>query len=702
MAGSFQIKTVVVTPGVTPPTDFTPQSITQATFSDKVRFIDGFPQKIGGWKNLLITGNYSITSIPRNIYSYIQANVTYYLVASYRSLYSIQGNTLYNATPVQATGSSHSNILGTVYGDFPTDPFFVNQGINVVTVTDPGHPFLTGDAISISGATTFAGLASGDLNGAKTISNVGTDTYQFTTTTTPTSAANGGGASVVRASRLIMVTLANTYQDGDNIDITSVGSAVGGISAANIEGIRVVRAVTPTGFDVVANAFATSSASAAGGTTTIISQIPPGQLNSTTGSGYGLGLYGVGLYGVSKISTTPIPPTIWSFDRFGNLVVMTPGNQTGLYSWDSTTDTVPALVSGAPTAINYTFVTDNICVTLGASNTPNRVQWCDQGNLNTWTTTSENQAGTQDIYGAGELISAAAIQGWNLLFTKNQVYTFRYIGLPFVFEIKLVDPAHGLIAQQARVVVNGVCYWMGIDNFYMWSGGNVEIVPSNTTNRCTLLNYIFKNVNYGNSAKIFCWYNSAFNEIWWHYPSANATECDSVARFNILDHTWVPDTMNRTAAEYPVVQSTFPYLASPDAGITAGAFSDGWSDGFETEDDNGLPAILLHENGTDDNEIALPFEMDSPYFTSGANVVLLGGVYQDNILTTGNLNWTINTKLYPNQTPDTVTYAILADNQNLIYRRRGRYWQYNIAGNTLGQYWRGGAWQELYKSGGTK
>lgn len=702
MSGNFQIKTVTVTPGCTPSTDFTPQSIAQATYTNHVRFIDGFPQKIGGWKNLLISGNYTITSLPRNIYSYIQGNITYYLVASYRSLYSIQGNTLYNATPVVDPGSTYNNILGTVYGTLPADPFFVNQGINTVTVTDPGHPFLSGDTLNFSGATTFAGLSSGDINGIKTISNVGTDSYQFTTTTVPTSAANGAGASVVRASRLVTVAETNTYQVGDNVNITAVASAVGGISTANIVGIHTVRAVTGAGYDVVANGFATSSASAAGGSVTIEHQIPEGQLNSTIGSGYGAGLYGVGLYGVSKISSTPTPPTIWSFDRFGSLVVMTPGNQTGLYSWDSTTSSLPELVTGAPTAINYTFVTDNICVVLGLANVTNRVQWSDQGGLNTWVTTSENQAGQQDIYGAGELITAAPIQGWNLLFTKNQVYTMRYIGLPFVFEIKQIDSPTGIIAQNARIVVNGVCYWMGINNFYMWSGGNVEIVPSNTTNRSTILNYVFKNINYGNAAKIFAWYNSAFNEVWFHYPSANATECDSVARVNVLDKTWVPDTMNRTAAEYPVVQSTFPYLASPDAGITGGSFSDGWSDGFQTEVDTGLPAILLHENGYDDNNVALSFELDSPYFTSGSNVVLLGGVYQDNILTTGNLNWTINTKLYPNQTPDTVTYAILADNQNLIYRRRGRYWQYVIGGSTLGQYWRGGAWQELFKAGGTK
>src|ERR1700749_2944273 len=139
MAGSYQIQPVEVTPGVAPISDFTPQSITQFTFSDKVRFINGFPEKIGGWKNLLLSGNYAINTLPRSIYSYLLGNIIYYLVGTYRSLYMLQGNTLFNATPLKDSGDTLNDVLSSVYDTLGTDPFSVTEGVPLVTVVDTSH-----------------------------------------------------------------------------------------------------------------------------------------------------------------------------------------------------------------------------------------------------------------------------------------------------------------------------------------------------------------------------------------------------------------------------------------------------------------------------------------------------------------------------------------------------------------------------------
>lgn len=700
---SYDIKTITVTPGVAPSTDFTPQSTPHYAMADKVRFIDGFPEKIGGWQSLTLDSDFPMWGVTRAIYSYILDNILYYLVGTNSNLYQIQGNRRFNATPVQSTAVTLNNVLGTVFGTLTNNPFTVVAGTPRVVVSDMGHPFEDGDQITFTGATGFAGIPSGQLNTTVTISSVTTDTYAFTVATIPNASTSGGGASVVRASRVVTIQQNNTLQNGDNIVIDSVASSVGGIAPAAIEGLRTVRNVDEYAYNIVADAVATSSAANAGGDVEIRFQIDPGQADSTSGSGYGMGLYGAGLYGVSKVSSTPTPPAIWSFDRFGNLVVMTRGNQSGLYSWDSLTSGLPTLVTNAPTAINYVFVSDNICVTLGAAGVPNRIKWCDQGNLTTWSATAQNQAGEDDIEGAGQFISHAPLRGWNLLFTRTSVYTFRYINKPFVWETKVLDPARGLIAQNARIVVNGTAYWMGVDDFYMYRGANVEVIPSNSVDQSTIKNYVFNNLNAGQVTKIFCWYNSRFNEIWWHYPSSSSNECDRIARFNILDFTWVPDTMNRTAAEYPTPLTQYPYLAAYGASGLGGAFSDGFDVGFDIDGyDVNATFIYQHELGNDADGVPLPFYVDTPFFSTGSmSAVLLGGVYQDNT-TNAALNWTINTKLYPNQTPDTVTYTIPLDSQNLIYRRRGRYWQYRVAGSTLGQYWRAGVWQELFMKSGKR
>jgi hypothetical protein len=236
-----------------------------------------------------------------------------------------------------------------------------------------------------------------------------------------------------------------------------------------------------------------------------------------------------------------------------------------------------------------------------------------------------------------------------------------------------------LIARNARVVVNGVVYWMGLDNFYMYRGGNVEIIPSNTYGESTMKEYVFNNIDTNNALKSFAWYNSAYNEVWWHYPSLGSEECDRVAHYNVIDRTWTPDTMERTAGEYPSVLGSFPYLA----------------------DESG--DVYQHENGDDADGVSLPFSLSTPFFsTESKQTAILGGIYQDNTISTGDINLTINTKRYPNQTADSSTYPITTSNANLIYRKSARYWQYVLSGNALGQSWRGGSWMEMLKGGGKR
>lgn len=688
----YDLRPITITPGVASTQDFTPQSVNQWTYTDKTRFVDGFPEKIGGWKFLSLSGNFAINGVIRIIFSYALGNVTYYTLGTNTNVYSINGNTLFNATPMDADDDTLTNVLGTYYSTLGQDPFEAIYGLTTVTVTDAGHPFLDGDQVLFSGSSAVEGISAGALNTSFAITYVDGDHYSIQVASAATGTGNGGGLSVKRASRVVSVQQANTYANGDNITVSALASDVGGIPKADIEGIRVVQGVTPTAYNIIADAFATSSASAAGGSITIAHQIPAGPANSTVGVGYGLGLYGVGLYGVAGSATTPTLPRIWSMDRFGNLVIMTPGTQTGLYSWDSTVGTLPVLVTNAPTEINYTFVSDNIAVTLGASDTPNRIQWSDQGNLTVWAETAQNQAGQDDIEGAAPFLSHAPMQGYNLLFTNTQVYTFRYIGLPLIWQTQRIEVGKGLIAQNARIVVNGVCYWMGNHNWYWYNGGNIDILPSNSTNQSTIRKYIFNNLNWSEISKIFCWYNADFNEICWHVPTGDSTDPNTIARFNILDRTWCMDTADRTAAEYPAVQGIWPYLADTDNNI------------------------LQYENGYDDNLDSLPFICYGPYFSTGSNrIVNLGGVFPDNIVSFGNITVGLNTKRYPSQilgSVGSVNYDIQAPGGfsdgfdsgfqvgngtlNITYRRNCRYWQYAVSGDVLGQYWRAGQWMELY------
>lgn len=662
-----------ISAGVQPDTDFTQQSTPHFVASDKIRWVDGFPEKIGGW--LTITPDSGqVNGCPRNIYSYNLNNNINYIIGTHSHLYNLFGSTLTNITPVE-NPVSQNNVLSTFYGTLGANPIETVDGSSVITVTDVGHILEESDQVVFSGSTNVNGITAAQINTTHTIANVTEDTYQLTVSGVATSSGSGGGAGVVRATRIVSVVLANTMMNDDNIEISGLGAPLGGIPEASINGVRRIKNVSGSGFDIIADAFATSSVSNAGGDIDIASQIPEGTCDPTTGVGYGLGLYGAGLYGTPKAAANPTLPSVWSFDRFGNLIVLTQGNQTGLYSWDGTLTNLPSLVQNAPTAIDYTFVSNNIAVTLGASGVGNRIQWSDQANLTTWAETAENRAGQDDIEGAGDFISHAQLRGFNLLFTRDQVYSFRYIDRPFVWETRQIDPSRGLIARNARVVVNGICYWMGRDNFYLYRGGNVEIIPSNTINQSTLKKFVYENINDAVESKIFAWYNEEFNEIWWHIPQSGENEPDLVVTFNIRTNVWASHNLNRTAGEYPNVLSTFPILANIDG------------------------TIYQHERGNNDVNDPLRWTLTTPFFNSGTEPFALGGIHFDSIKT-GSISVDLNTKFYPRGDVATTTYDIAEEIDKIAYRRRGRYWQYVVSGEELDQEWRSGLWyQEVKKSG---
>lgn len=675
---TYDIVPIQVVPGMQPITDFTEQSTPHYVNADKIRFVDGFAEKIGGWDTFSFNDDITISGCPRGLFSYILDSRIQYLIGTNSHLYSLLASQLTNITPLVTATTAIANSLDTYFQTLANDPITTVISSTTLTIADTATKIRINDTIELSGSTAVNGVPAIEINTAHVVRSQSTNLYTIRVATAATSSGSGGGAVVVQATPILQVNqTAHDFVEGDRVLIAG-STAVGGIPAVEINAEHIIRNVITDDYDIVATTQATSSVTGGGGaSTTVQGQIEEGQCDATAAFGYGAGLYGVGLYGVSKTSTgTPISPRLWAFDRFGDLTILTPGNQTGLYSWDSLTAVAPALVTNAPTAINYCFTSNEIAVTLGSTGVGNRIQWSDQGNLTVWTATAQNQAGEDDIEGADDFISHVKLRGFNLLFTESQVYSFRYIGGTFVWETKLLDNSRGLIAQNARVAINGIAYWMGDENFYFYRGGNVEIIPSNTTTQTTIKKFIFDNINRVQKDKIFSWYNEIFDEIWWHIPSASSNEPDIIARLNIKDFTWVADTLDRTAAEYPKPLNTFPYLL----------------------DINGI--IYRHENGDDDLTNALPFSIKHRFEGGGTDRVRIGGVAPDSIQT-GNVQFSINVKEYA-QSPEISTkgpFTVTPTTDRIGFNADGRWWQYEISGNDLGQSWRNGIWQQELQLG---
>lgn len=667
--------------GVEAVTDETNQSTQHYVASDKIRFVGGIPEKIGGWDILDPTGNVPIIGIPRNIYSFVLANGIRYLLATNTSLYSLVGQSLLNVTPVITSGTVLTDPFSTYYGTLVNNPLATVINTSQITVTDAAHKNQVGDAVKLSGSSTVNGISSTLINDTQVVTSVSANSWTFSVPALATSTGSGGGASVVRATEIITVTqTAHGYSEGYNVifsGATHTGNNIGGIPIAEFNTFYQIRNVSVNSYDIQFPTFATSAAGPTGGTVTVKPQIPIGLASATTGSGYGMGLYGIGLYGTALMATTPTPPRIWSFDRFGSYVVFTPGTQTGLYSWDGTLATLPALVTNAPTAINYTFVSDNICTVLGPGGIGNKIQWSDQGNLTVWAPDTDNQAGDIIQQDADTFISHAPIQGANILFTKTKCYIYRYIGSPFIYSVTFLENK-GLIAQNARISIDGVVYWMGPKNFYRYNGGNVNVIPSNSKAETTLKKYIFNNLSTSQQDKIFVWFNEKFNEIWFHYPSVNADEPDTIARVNLNDFTWSPDTMQRSAAEYPTPLQLLPYAMDESANI------------------------YRHENGYNDVNSPLTWSVSTRFILNQKENTEVCRLIPDNLQTTGNITVTVNLKQYPNSSVTTSAASpmtITPTTMSLEYRSQARYRQYILSGSELNQFWRGGSWQEEVQPG---
>lgn len=662
-----------ITPGVMPSTDATPSDIPCWASGYHVRFDSntGRLRKLAGWNSISFDYDATIMGTMRNIYSAtINQRVTT-IIGTNSYLYSVIGSRLSNITPLDTSPITAANSLATHYATLANNPITTINGSNTITIADTqASLFKVGDSYTLAGSATTNGIPNTDINSLHIVRMIGVNLITIIVATAATSSGSGGGAGVIRKSGLVTLTKAtHGLAEGDRVAISGA-VAFGGITAPQINIEFVIRNVLTNSFDVMTTGVATSSVSAAGGAgTEYFPQIEAGNLNQGAGQGYGAGFYGVGLYGTALISSSgETYPRIWFCDRFGDNIIATPGNQSGVYTWDGDDNVAPVLIPNAPTDINYAFEQNNILVTFG-HDVENKIFASDQGDYEQWTSSSNNQVFEDIIEGAGRFISHVPVDSYSLIFTETQTYTFKYIGLlSGVWQVLILDSAIGLLAPMARISINGYAYWMGQDNFYMFRGGKVETIPSNITKQSTILRYVFDDLNYSQRYKIFAWYNENFDEIWWHYPSSGSNECDRVARLNRKLMCWVPDELDRTAGEYPTQNLSNPRLGN-------------------------VGTLYLHETGTDDDGVAMPFEATTRKYLSGKDTAITGQIIPDSVMS-GTIQFTATSYNYPQSTAtmNNNVYNVTSTTERVPSQINGRYGDYTIAGEVLGQDFLMGQW----------
>ena len=96
----------------------------------------------------------------------------------------------------------------------------------------------------------------------------------------------------------------------------------------------------------------------------------------------------------------------------------------------------------------------------------------------------------------------------------------------------------------AAVSANNKVYFMDRGGFYVYSG-SVSRLP------CTVLDYIFSDINLGQQFKCFGASVESANEVIWFYPSKDSTEIDRYVTYNYVENVWsigtTDDGFTRTA-----------------------------------------------------------------------------------------------------------------------------------------------------------
>jgi hypothetical protein len=381
-----------------------------------------------------------------------------------------------------------------------------------------------------------------------------------------------------------------------------------------------------------------------------------GIADSVSKTGYGYSTYGTLAYGTARPDTGLVTPaTTWSMDTWGEYLIACSSTDGKLYEWQLgfTTPTLAAAITNAPTGNKAVLVTsERIMFALGAGGNPRKVQWCDQENNTVWTPAGDNQAGDYELATPGTLLAGKRVKGVNLLFTDVDVHTAQYVGAPFVYGFEKAGSGCGLISAQSVAAIDTAAIWMSKAGFWIYDG-YVKPLPSDVSD------YVFGNINFNQSSKVYAVHNSKFGEIWWYYPSSGSNENDSYVTYNYREQHWNIGTLARTAGT--------------DAGVFANPLAVS-TDGY----------IYEHEVGFAYDSASLYAESGPVQLGNGDNIMSVRQVVPDE-QTLGEAVVSFKTRNYPTGTQSTFGPYTAANPTDVRFAAR----QVNVkvTGNTLAD-WR--------------
>jgi len=696
--------------------------------ADYARFRYGFPEKVGGWEQLVSD---NLIGAGRDQHTWVDlAGNKYAAIGTNKCLYIYFEGEVYDITPLdnsrQQTGAtftfdgttSVTLTTSTAHGAEAGDIILLDSVTGVtalgIGLTDADFEDILFEVITTPTASTLtvtmASAASGSASGGSTTIDFyyvigpliqtygygwGTNTWSGTTTPTISTTLNGallndtygtGGSGTD-----IILTDASSFTSSGTILVESELITYTGITSNTLNGIT--RATNGT-----------SSASHSDGTTTY---------DATTYVGWG---------SASASSNIIIEPAQWRLLNYGENLLALIHNKT-IFQWEPSLPNLSVravLVTGSevPTASRDMVLSTPdrhlICIgtetTLQSESTQDDmfVRWSDQNSITSWTPTAINTAGSQRLADGSKLMGGIVGRTAVYIWSDTAMYTMKFIGPPLTFGFQQVGTNCGMSSQHAAAEVNGIAYWMGPTGFYQFNGGRVELMP------CLVEDYVFEDINADANQQIHVAVNALFGEITWFYPSSGSDYVDRSVTYNYLDSSpqnpiWYTSSLARSTWSIEGVFNK-PYATEFKAAIAP-------TNPTVVGISNGASYYWQQEKGTDEvfssgTTNAISASVESGDYDIGTQGIEgpIGGEFMMRIsriipdfgTQTGTTKVYLNTKAFPSSSATSTSYNATTSTTQIFTRARARQIALKIGNVDTGQTWRMGTFRLDIHPGGRR
>jgi hypothetical protein len=677
---------------------------------DNVRFRYSTPEKIGGWLQL---GENDMTGAARAMHHIVnRSGNKFSIIGTNRILYAYTGGVFYDIHPIRAT-STLSSCFTTTYDS------------DVVSIAfSSGHGLVAGDIIFLDNFTTItnSNYTATDFNDKKfmvrAVTNSTTITITMPSNETGSGASSSGG---IRVQAYYSVGPAE-QAPGFGYGLGQWGGTVSGEAITSLNGG--INAITTTVVLSDASLFPSSGTnfvqigseeiSYTGITGSTLTGVTRGVRNTTAAShSNGATVTNSSDYvawGEAASGDLVIDPGLWSIDNFGDKVIALIHNAQA-FEWNSNAANAAAtratIISGAPTASRTMLVStpDRHLVFFGTETTigdPTTqddmfIRFSDQEDINTYTPTAVNTAGTQRLADGSRIVGAVRGRDAIYVWTDTSLFTMRFIGPPFTFGFAQVGTNCGLIGQNAAIEVDGAAYWLSDNGFFKYSG-NLE------TMICLVEDYVFDDINTTASQLINVGLNNLFSEITWFYPTNSSEVVNRSVTYNYMESTsqrpiWTTGSLARTT-----------WVDSAVFGLPHGTSYNATGTSYDVVGNTeGATTYYQHETGTDQVKSAatttIAANIESGDFDispqqglegDGDYIMKIRRFIPDFLSQTGNTQVTLNLKDYPNSTQASSPlgpFTIDSTTTKVDTRARARLVSLKIANTGTAQDWKLGSFR---------